>query len=204
MVKRNLSSFGWRIPFRKIEFKTIGIYGEEIRWTAEIPANYNIEKNILGFTATTDRVLLSVNAQHYFYKPEDLDMFSKMRIESYLLHFLNIDKYVIVKHLLKENFCYYYISDETETWRLLGEWTLNQYYNISTRKEFYMAIEKVAIYPTRIEPYILTRIYRTFTSFVPGPAWLQEEIGLTDIVLSAMTKTLPGPQKYHRKIQYLL
>lgn len=44
MVKRNLSSFGWRIPFRKIEFKTIKIYGHEIRWMAEILANYNIEK----------------------------------------------------------------------------------------------------------------------------------------------------------------
>ncbi len=50
-----------------------------------------------------------------------------------------------------------------------------------------MLLEKVAVYPSRIEIDFLPILKRIFVSFLTSPGWLLEESGVLDIMLESMS-----------------
>ena len=203
-TKKTLDSFGWRTPFIKISFTSRNVLGDyELRWIASVPITFNIQKSPLGFTAYTNRVFVRIQAIHYFYSPTDLADFAKRQVEGYLNQLLRISTYIILSSTHKENFCHFYVTDEKKSWKILGEWYLQEYYNLKTKKIFYMVLEKVAIYPARIEKYFLPIVGRIFASFLTGAAWLQEETGILDLMIETSIKSISRHETQIKKSEKL-
>lgn len=195
-VRKSLSNIGYNVPFVEISEITEDVLGRNLRWKAKIPLNFNVSKELTGFVAQTDRALISIRALPCYFGPEGFIREVESRIETHLYTLLDTIEYTIINKNCGDRHCYYYVTTKDNHWRLMGHWSLNEYYNIKTKKNFHMILEKIGIYPTKVEADFLPILRNVFVSFITGPAWLQEETGIVDIMLETMTRpmTLPTVQ----------
>lgn len=194
LVEKEVSLFGKNVPFKKFDYLS-NLTLKDLRWSVELPMNYNLRPDIYGFEAFTDRVYVSIKAYHLFISFED---FVNYRISFLVQDYLKSSKYIVVQSAIEENKAFYHVSDPEDKWRIFGYWNLQSYYNLAKEEMFNMVLEKVAIYPSRIELDFLPIISRIFTSFTTGPYWLYEDIGLLELSLKS---TISSPQTTPQKIE---
>ena len=188
-VKKEPSEFGKNVPFTEYKYMTSELLND-LRWTVKLPLNFHVKPNIYGFEANTSRVYVTIQAHHIYI---DFKTFVETRIAYYLKNILGIEEYTIIKEKQEENAVFYHITTKNNHWRLLGYWTLQKLINIANNKEFKMALEKLTIYPTRIELDYLPIATRIFTSFITGTYWLYEDMGLLDISPKTENQLKPLP-----------
>ncbi len=155
------------------------ILGER-KWECSVPNNYRLaEIDRYGFVAYTNRVYIRIKAHYYPYStPGFLKEYANQKLSEAYYLILNQDKYIVVKEDMGAQSYYAYTTSGNQYWRALGHWTIQRYYDLVAKREFLMVLEKLTIYPARIERDFLPIVYGVFASFITGPAWLSEDTGL--------------------------
>ncbi len=197
LVKKELSLFGKNVPFKRFEYVSSPMLGG-LRWSVEVPANYGLRPDIYGFEVFTDRFYVSIRAHHLFIDFKD---FVESRLLWFVQNYLELDKYVVIREVVEDDKAFYHLSDPEDLWRIFGYWDLQNYYNLAKEEMFSIVLEKVAIYPSRIELDFLPIISRIFTSFTTGPYWLYEDIGLLELSLNSSSNSSQIPQITPRKVE---
>ncbi|RLE71678.1 MAG: hypothetical protein DRZ80_08160, partial [Thermoprotei archaeon] len=59
LVEKEVSLFGKNVPFKRFDYFSNPTL-KDLRWSVELPMNYNLRPDIYGFEAFTDRVYVSI------------------------------------------------------------------------------------------------------------------------------------------------
>ena len=164
------------------------------KWECLVPRNYKlVNADGYGFVAYTNRVYVRIKAHYYPYSTEKyLKEYADQKLSEVYHIVLNQNKYVTVRENMENQSYYAYTTSDNQYWRVLGYWTIQKYFDISANREFSMVLEKLAVYPARIERDFLPIVYKIFASFITGPAWLSEDRGLQIAFIKTMTASIPS------------
>jgi len=186
--------------------RTLYYYDDEIlkmrKWECVLPNNYRLsDVDGHGFVAFTDRVYLRIKAYYYpFTDSSYLRDYANQHLSEIYKSILGLDRYIILRENTDSSSYYAYTSGEHQYWRVLGHWSLHRYFDLAGQGEFHMVLEKLVVYPFRIEKDFLPIAYRIFSSFITGPAWLSEETGLQISMVSRQTSfAIPSANKSYQK-----